>query len=263
MILSGSSRIKAAILYLATVLSTLWRLLPGRLRENFFFGLFVLESRQSNPAAGLRRLFALQDRLSMVINERAMAYGRGEHPKHRLTRYHDFFIDRVAENARVLDIGCGYGAVARSIARARPAAKVLGVDLDAPRLNQARAANNPPNLSFIEADVCRNLPDGGFDVVVISNVLEHIDDRVPFLRTLLVTAQPSCVLVRVPLFERDWQMPLRQELQVGYFSDPDHKIEHRLDQFQREIAEAGLKIVELSTLWGEIWAECVQRNNLS
>jgi hypothetical protein len=36
-------------------------------------------------------LFAVQDVLEHVVNERAMAYGLGEHPKHKLTRGTHFF----------------------------------------------------------------------------------------------------------------------------------------------------------------------------
>jgi hypothetical protein len=58
------------------------------------------------------------------------------------------------------------------------------------------------------------------------------------------------------LFERDWKLPMRQELGIGYFSDAEHFIEHRLDELRDEVRAAGLKPVEIITLWGEIWTEC-------
>jgi SAM-dependent methyltransferase len=238
----------------ANVLSRLWRLLPARFRENLIFGLFVLESRGA-PADGLRRLFALADRLELAINERAMAYGRGEHPKHRLTNYHEFFVSRIKDGERVLDVGCGYGAVARSIARARSASQVTGVDYDHGRLSQARANDNPANLSFVETDATKSVPPGPWDVVVLSNVLEHIRHRPEFLRALVATAKPKRLLIRVPLFERDWKLAMRRELSVNYYSDPDHKIEHTESEFRDEMAKAGLTIDELLTPWGEIWAQ--------
>jgi hypothetical protein len=60
----------------------------------------------------------------------------------------------------------------------------------------------------------------------------------------------------VPLFERDWKLPLRRELGIGYFSDAEHFIEHRLDELHGEVLAAGLKPVETIALWGEIWTEC-------
>src|SRR3990167_5954123 len=128
---------KRLMFALADFVSFLWRLLPGRLREIFLMGLFILESR-GDSAQGLRRLFLLQDRLELVVNERAMAYGHGTHPKHYLTHYHDFFVQHIPKGAQVLDIGCGYGAVAQSIAKNVPGCTVIGVELSEERLARAR-----------------------------------------------------------------------------------------------------------------------------
>jgi len=245
---------KAIGLKIADLLAVLWQLLPGRLRLLLLKGLFVLESRGRDPGQGLARLFAVQDELEHVVNERAMIYGKGEHPKHRLIRYHDFFVARVADGARVLDIGCGYGAVARSIARARPTARVVGLDYDKGRLSQARASDNPGNLSFVESDATKSVPPGPWDVVVLSNVLEHISDRIGFLKALMKTTHAPRFLIRVPLFERDWKMPMRRDVGANYYSDPDHKIEPTESEFRAETARAGLVVDELMTPWGEIWA---------
>jgi len=255
-----SSTFKYLLLSLAGLLGWFWRVLPVRLREAFITGLYILESRSGNPAQGLRRLLALQDRLDWVINERAMAYGDGVHPKHRLMRYHDFFVERIPTGSRVLDIGCGYGAVAHSIATRVPGSIVVGVELDRKRLAQARAGEVPANLSFIEADARRDLPAGSWNVVLLSNILEHIEDRVGFLRDILRQAQPEKVLIRVPLFERDWKLPLRKELGVNYFSDTEHFIEHRYDELRNELNSAGLLSAEVITLWGEMWVDCRPNN---
>ena len=95
--------------------------------------------------------------------------------------------------------------------------------------------------------------------MVLSNVLEHIEGRVDFLRRLIERATPQQILIRVPLFERHWQIAMRRELGVGYFSDPTHYIEHTLDEFAGEMEAAGLEITERLTLWGEIWAVCRAR----
>jgi SAM-dependent methyltransferase len=246
--------VKRTLLAIADVLGLLWQIIPQRLRHIFVKGLFVLESRGHDSGAALARLFAIQDDLEHVVNERALAYGRGEHPKHRLIGYHTFFIERIADGQQVLDIGCGYGAVARSIARARPNARVIGVDNDKGRLLQAHAALNPENLAFVESDATKSVPKGAWDVVVLSNVLEHIADRVGFLGALIATTGAERFLIRVPLFERDWKLPMRRELGANYFSDPDHKIEPMLSEFRMETNEAGLAVDELMTVWGEIWA---------
>jgi SAM-dependent methyltransferase len=245
---------KAVLLKIADLLSLVWRVVPGRFRRKFFKGMFVLESRGSDPRAALARLFGLQDDLEVVVSERAMALNGGEHPKHRLIRYHDYFIERIVDGERVLDVGCGYGAVARSIARARPRSLVIGVDNDRGRLAQAKNSENPENLSFVESDATKSVPAGPWDVVVLSNVLEHIADRCGFLSALINTTSAKRFLIRVPLFERDWKMAMRREVGANYYSDPDHKIEPMEREFRAETAEAGLVVEHLVTPWGEIWA---------
>jgi SAM-dependent methyltransferase len=247
---------KKIALSLAAALSWLYRLVPAGGRRRLVMGLAVLESRIGAPGDALRRLYDIEDSLERVINERAMALGAGEHPKHRLTDYHGFFAAQVRDGDRVLDIGCGYGAVARSIARHVPGAAVTGIDLEPANVAQARAADNPPNLDFVVGDATEAFPDGAWDVVVLSNVLEHIDDRSGFLSAIRERLKPGLILIRVPLFERSWHLPMRREVGANVFSDPDHRIEYTRAEFEAEVAAAGLEIAELRTPWGEIWARC-------
>ncbi len=244
--------LKRAALLLARGLSLLAGLVPFALRRVLVTGLLVVESRIGPPGESLKRLFAIWDDVDRLVNERATAYGGGVNPKHRLTGYHDFFVENIPEGSRVLDVGCGVGAVARSIAGRVPGAEVLGVDID----GAAFPADPPTNLSFVVGDATRELPPGPWDAVVLSNVLEHIEDRQSFLERLIRNAAPKTILIRVPLFERDWRLALRRELWVNYFSDPTHFIEHTLDAFAAETTAAGLAVTEMRTIWGEIWAVC-------
>ncbi len=247
---------KALLLALLRVLALPLMLIPGRWRAGLIKGLIAIDSRIGDPADALKRQFTVLDMAERVIAERAVAYGNGEHPKHRLMRYHDFFVNNIPAGSRVLDVGCGYGAVARSIASRVADSTVVGIDIDEPRLSQAQAADNPSNLRFVLGDALVDLPEGPWNVVVLSNVLEHIEERVDFLSRLLKVTGADTVLIRVPLFERNWYLPLRKELGIGYFSDSTHFIEHTLDEFAAETAAAGLDISSQETRWGEIWSVC-------
>ena len=99
------------------------------------------------------------------------------------------------------------------------------------------------------------LPAGHFSVVVLSNVLEHLRGRPEFLRRLAQSAQPERILIRVPLYERDWRVPLKQELGVEWRLDRTHETEYTLESFAQEVDQAGLRTVHLEVRWGEIWAE--------
>lgn len=206
------------------------------------------------PALLLRGLCALDNVLYRAISVASVWYGDGLHAKHRLTRYHDFFVARVAPGERVLDVGCGNGALAADLA-SRSGAVVTGVDQDPAAIREARSRHRAAGLTFLEGDA-RALPAGPFDVVVLSNVLEHLDERVAFLRETLARSGARRLLVRVPLFERDWRVPLKRELGVEFRLDPTHRVEYTLEEFEVEIAAAGLAVEERQVRWGEIWAAC-------
>lgn len=247
---------KSFLLRSSSVISIFWRFIPTKISQLFIFSILLLDSRDRNSSSSLKRLFAIQDFLNLLINERSMSYGNGIHPKHRLTSYHQFFISNISDGQSVIDVGCGYGAVSRSIASHFPNCKVLGLDINKTSLDIATSLNYYPNLSFVCCDVTKLSNSFNAHVVVLSNVLEHIEDRVDFLRSLQQFTSAHTFLIRVPNFERDWTIPLRKELNVNYFSDPDHKVEHTISAFVDELSLSGLSSQAISTLWGEIWSVC-------
>jgi SAM-dependent methyltransferase len=184
----------------------------------------------------------------------ASVYGGGVHTKHRHTRYHDFFVARVQEGERVLDLGCGKGTLAFDLVR-RAGAAVVAVDIDSQHIAQATRRYADPRLNFCVGDITTGLIVGRFDVVVLSNVLEHLPERVAFLRRIRAQIGPSRLLIRVPLYERDWRVPLKRELGVEWRLDPSHETEYTLESLAREMESAGLSISHQEVRWGEIWAE--------
>jgi hypothetical protein len=68
------------------------------------------------------------------------------------------------------------------------------------------------------------------------------------------SAQPRALLLRVPLYARDWTVPLKDEVGLRAYWDPDHEIEYDERLFRDELAAAGLDVTELVLSWGEIWA---------
>ncbi|MBP1690855.1 MAG: glycosyltransferase, partial [Bacteroidetes bacterium] len=189
-------------------------------------GSYVADRASSTtPENGLRMLFRLEDRLYAAEGELAVRYGNGVHTKHRHTGYHDFFVRRVHQGESVLDVGCGAGAVARDVAE-RSGATVVGIDLNNENIAAARRMHPHPRVQYAVGNALHVEQMGSTDVIILSNVLEHIAGRPGFLRKLLAHACPKRVLIRVPLFERDWRIPLRQELNVEYRLDSTHETEY-------------------------------------
>ena len=205
------------------------------------------------PQEALRTLLVDSERVLARIDELAIALDDGVHAKHRLTGYHDFFVERIERGERVLDVGSGKGELAHDLA-VRAGARVTGIDFNPGSVAFARDRFAAEGLEFVEGDALTWEPPQPYDVVILSNVLEHIAPRVELLRRLRERARPSRILIRVPMLERDWIVPLRRELGLWYYGDPTHETEYTVEQLREELGAAGLELVELVQRWGELWA---------
>ena len=174
----------------------------------------------------------------------------GVHPKHRLIDYHKFFVENMEPQDVVLDIGCGNGALTFDIAK--KAAEVVGIDLNEKNIRIAREKFSAPNIEYIIGDVVKNFPASKFDVIILSNVLEHIEYRTELLNK--IKNQGSKILIRVPMVNRDWITLYKRELGIEYRLDKSHFTEYTLESFQDELKRADLRLIKYSIQFGEIWA---------
>lgn len=234
--------------------------LNSRALGEFAYQLISDKVKTLSAEEALRLLLIMDTRFYHLEKKIAVVYGGGIHPKHRHMRYHDFFVERIPSGSKVLDVGCGNGAVDYDVAQ-KSGANILGIDLRAENIQQAREQFSHPNIRYVVGDALTDLPNEPFDYVILSNVLEHIKERVAFLNALNKNASLRAILIRVPLFERDWRVPLKQELNLEWRLDTDHKTEYTLESFREEILQAGLKIEYQEVRWGEIWAEVAPNAN--
>jgi ubiquinone/menaquinone biosynthesis C-methylase UbiE len=105
--------------------------------------------------------------------------------------------------ARVLEIGCGPGPIARTLAARPEVGEVVGIDPSAVFVERARArAAEIPNLSFVMGDG-RELPfeDESFDAVVCHTSLCHIPEPERVLAEARRVTTPGGMLA---LFDGDY-----------------------------------------------------------
>lgn len=100
----------------------------------------------------------------------------------RQLRFHDFFAPQFTsffslnpkEPLRILEIGCGPGALSGILHRWYPQAEITGVDRDSEFIRFAR--QQEPGVTFLEGDAtCLPFPDNSFDVTISHTVSEHIE----------------------------------------------------------------------------------------
>lgn len=197
-----------------------------------------------------RFLCNLHNFIYFLIGQLATRMNNGFNPKHSIMQYHDFFVRNVAATDHVLDIGCGIGYVADTVAQ--KAKKVIGIDFHEPSIEKANRRFQRKNLEYIVGDATTYKFDDTFDVVILSNVLEHIDHRVDLLKKVKKLAPK--LLIRVPMFNRDWLTPYKKSIGAEWRLDHTHTIEYTVETFTEEIKAAGLRIEECSVQFGEIWA---------
>lgn len=237
------------------IFKRLFHLIPTQLRRRIVEVCIRAEAHEPSIDA-LCFLLNLDSLVYQLTGFKSIDYNGGRHIKHRVTGYHDFFVTRIKPGERVIDIGCGKGEVAYEIA-AKARGSVIGIDYNEQWLKSARQNYQHPNLEFILGNAEEFIPHGQFDTVILSNVLEHIETRVPFLQKVHKYAQPGRFLIRVPVFNRDWRVPLKKELGLPYLLDDTHYTEYTQESFEQEMIGAGLCVKHLEIRWGEIWSEVV------
>jgi len=134
--------------------------------------------------------------------------------------------DMIEPHSRVLDIGCGDGALLAYLARAK------GVDARGIELSQAGVnAGVRHGLSVIQGDADRDLeafPDGAFDVVVLSQTLQATREPRHVLEELLRIGKRAIVSfpnfgfwrIRLSLFFRG-RMPVTEILNNSWYDTPN------------------------------------------
>jgi SAM-dependent methyltransferase len=164
-------------------------------------------------------------------------------------------IARVTPGQTVLDVACGTGIVARTVAdRFAGNGRIVGVDLNDGMLTVARRVR--PEVDWRRADAA-HLPfdDGSFDAVLCQMALMFFPDRVAALREMARVARPGGVValaVPASLEEQPAYGPfVRMAAHVAgpeavsllgtYWACGD------LDGLRRTISAAGLEVTEVRT----------------
>jgi len=203
----------------------------------------------------IRILLNLDNLIYSRLSKYAVIMGKGIHPKHRLMEYHYFFLSNIGPDDIVLDVGCGNGSVAYDIAK--KAKSVVGIDIDSNKIRDAKKNFLLDNIEYICGDMISWPFKQRFDVIIMSNVLEHIENRIEFLKK--VKGLGSKFLIRVPVINRSWIVLYKKELGIEYRLDRTHKTEYTVESFTEELEKASLKINNYSVQFGEIWAVVVSK----
>jgi len=115
-----------------------------------------------------------------------------------------FFVDRLRRYAevaglelrdvKVLELGCGNGRIV-TLPVAEQGFDVLGIDSHLPSIEAARAHNRLDHMRFECRDFSEAPASGDFHAVILSDVLEHVDDPERMLDTATAALRDDGVLL--------------------------------------------------------------------
>ena len=137
-----------------------------------------------------------------------------------------------------LDVGCGSGRV--SFALGAQEFDVKGIDIEERVINLARSitTQSEQNLQFEVADFRESglVEQGYYDLVVCSEVLEHISDYHRLLENMYIALKPGWrIIITIPLYMEHWSV-------IDDYAGHVHRF--TLDEIERDLKKfSNLKYV--------------------
>ena len=127
----------------------------------------------------------LIERLNQINREFYSTFATSFSETRESARELEVILPYIAEGARVLDLGCGNGRVAKLVARHRRGVAYLGVDSSADLVARCKMQDVGRKLQeaeflvadMVEPDWTRKLTGASFDCILLLAVLHHIPGR--------------------------------------------------------------------------------------
>ena len=172
---------------------------------------------------------------------------------HENTAGADHFIDRSSRDhalsrvrraasgssPSIIEIGCSSGFVLKLLRQSFPSSMIVGADYVGGPLQAL--ASELPDLPLLQFDLTNcPLPDSSFDIVVLLNVLEHIQDDNKALRHVSRILKPGGTAVI--------EVPAGPNLYDVYDKQLQHFRRYRLQDLVRQVEAAGMTVIEKSHL---------------
>ena len=141
----------------------------------------------------------------------------------------------------ICDLGCGDGRLLSELSR-KTSAALFGADVSATAVEQA--GKNVPDASFRQMDLQAGTMDRNYDVVIMSEVLEHIEHDTAALKA--IAPHTRHIVISVPGGAED-----KVDRQYGHYRNYHH------DSLKKVMNEGGFDVI-FYRRWGFPFHEILQ-----
>lgn len=194
----------------------------------------------ASAAYGLKPLLPLDALLDIAAVASRLALEKAGERGLDIWGENPFLHKHIRPSDRVLEIGCASGRVLSQVV----ASERVGVDCNEELIERGR--RDHPQLTLICGDG-RDHVDAGFDVLILSHVLEHVDRPEEFLRSI----RASRIYVEVPDFDSTILNAVRLRRSRSWiYTDEDHVAEFDRDELEALFKSVGLDILDREFRWG-------------
>lgn len=165
---------------------------------------------------------------------------------------------------KILDVGCGRGFYEAAVASVYPGVKITGIDAGTDYIEIAKKAikylPGSDNINFLQADA-RHLPfpEGSFDRIICSDVLEHVNDDSSVVREIFrVLKKNGRAIFTVPVknypfmwdptnFMLELLLNIHLPSKIWWLSGiwADHVRLYEENKLKSEVEDNGLTIINL------------------
>lgn len=178
----------------------------------------------------------------------------------------EFILRNIPEKKklRILEIGCGRGFYEGAVATLFPSSSITGIDLNGEYVSQAKRNIQSDRVHFATGDATRlSFPDNFFDIVLCTEVLEHItSDRLVLQEMYRVLKKGGKAIITVPhknypffwdpanfMLERlfGWHLPSRVWWLSGIWAD--HVRLYSEKELETKIENAGFRVTAMNRLF--------------
>lgn len=105
------------------------------------------------------------------------------------------------KECQIIDIGCGQGDMTALLTRCFPKNKIYGLDYSEQAIKLAQKKVNVAQFFKIDMRICNQVEflKSSMDIAICSEVLEHLDDQLTFLKNIASLLKPhGTLIVTVP-----------------------------------------------------------------